>query len=223
MRLKCGECETLYRIDESKIPDKGVRIQCKKCQNYFRVNHNHVVTSENLDSKRFCKNCSKILPVDSLDCPDCKLVFNSKKRSLMIDNNDYVTIDCSKECSTEKKKIRVKKRLVAGVTLLLVLLTAGITYKTKLVESDSLEMLKKTVEKTVSNITASKKDEVNIKPAVKYRYVIKLTSGGVLDVASVQDKGDAVLATDKGGMKILLSKKKIVSVQKVQRKIFSPQ
>jgi predicted Zn finger-like uncharacterized protein len=31
MKIQCPQCSAVYNIDESKIPEKGGRLQCKKC------------------------------------------------------------------------------------------------------------------------------------------------------------------------------------------------
>jgi len=37
MKFKCPECQTRYKIDDAKIPEKGAKIRCKKCQKQFKV------------------------------------------------------------------------------------------------------------------------------------------------------------------------------------------
>jgi predicted Zn finger-like uncharacterized protein len=37
MKIRCPKCNTLYNIDESKIPEKGAYVRCKKCQNKFHI------------------------------------------------------------------------------------------------------------------------------------------------------------------------------------------
>jgi predicted Zn finger-like uncharacterized protein len=32
MQIKCPECNSAYRIDDSKIPDKGTQVKCPKCR-----------------------------------------------------------------------------------------------------------------------------------------------------------------------------------------------
>jgi len=47
MRVKCSKCGCVYKIDASKIPDKGAHAKCKKCQNRIFINKH----AENLKNK----------------------------------------------------------------------------------------------------------------------------------------------------------------------------
>ena len=46
MMVKCSKCGCVYKIDASKIPDKGAYAKCKKCQNRIFVNK-HAETQKN--------------------------------------------------------------------------------------------------------------------------------------------------------------------------------
>lgn len=37
MIVKCGNCQTRFKIPDDKVTDKGVKVRCTKCQNTFRV------------------------------------------------------------------------------------------------------------------------------------------------------------------------------------------
>lgn len=37
MIVKCGNCQTRFKIPDEKVTDKGVKVRCTKCQNTFRV------------------------------------------------------------------------------------------------------------------------------------------------------------------------------------------
>ena len=47
MRVKCSKCGCVYKIDGSKIPDKGAYAKCKKCQNRIFISKH----AENLKNK----------------------------------------------------------------------------------------------------------------------------------------------------------------------------
>ncbi len=47
MRVKCSKCGCVYKIDASKIPDKGAHAKCRKCQNRIFINKH----AENLKNK----------------------------------------------------------------------------------------------------------------------------------------------------------------------------
>jgi predicted Zn finger-like uncharacterized protein len=37
MKAQCPECNTVYIVDESRIPEEGGLIRCKRCQHKFRI------------------------------------------------------------------------------------------------------------------------------------------------------------------------------------------
>jgi predicted Zn finger-like uncharacterized protein len=37
MKVRCNQCKTHYRIDESKIPDRGAKVVCKKCNETITI------------------------------------------------------------------------------------------------------------------------------------------------------------------------------------------
>jgi len=37
MKAQCPDCNTVYIIDDSRIPEEGGLVRCKKCQNRFRI------------------------------------------------------------------------------------------------------------------------------------------------------------------------------------------
>jgi len=45
-KIECSGCNTVYKVDESKIPNKVVRSKCKKCGNVIVINENHNIHSK---------------------------------------------------------------------------------------------------------------------------------------------------------------------------------
>ena len=37
MIIQCEKCQTRFRLDDSRVTDKGVKVRCTKCKNVFRV------------------------------------------------------------------------------------------------------------------------------------------------------------------------------------------
>ena len=37
MIIQCEKCQTRFRLDDSRVKDKGVKVRCTKCKNVFRV------------------------------------------------------------------------------------------------------------------------------------------------------------------------------------------
>ena len=60
MNIQCPNCKTDYKIDDSRIPDKGVYSRCKKCQTKFFVKKETKPSKNNQDGKW-------------IECPECGL------------------------------------------------------------------------------------------------------------------------------------------------------
>jgi len=60
MNIQCPNCKTDYRIDDARIPDKGVYSRCKKCQTKFFVKKESKPSTEKSDDKW-------------IECPECGL------------------------------------------------------------------------------------------------------------------------------------------------------
>ena len=37
MIIQCEKCQTRFRLDDSRVTDKGVKVRCTKCKHVFRV------------------------------------------------------------------------------------------------------------------------------------------------------------------------------------------
>ncbi|MFQ5900489.1 MAG: zinc-ribbon domain-containing protein [Thermodesulfobacteriota bacterium] len=46
MIIKCNKCAAKFKVDDSKIPDKGAKIRCKKCQHIFKVEKPQTTAAE---------------------------------------------------------------------------------------------------------------------------------------------------------------------------------
>lgn len=58
MNIQCPNCKTEYKIDDARIPDKGIYSRCKKCQNKFFV-------------KKETKPSKKDQAGKWVECPEC--------------------------------------------------------------------------------------------------------------------------------------------------------
>ncbi len=46
MIVQCDECKTKFRLDDSKVPEKGVKVRCSKCKNVFIVRREEAPPAE---------------------------------------------------------------------------------------------------------------------------------------------------------------------------------
>jgi predicted Zn finger-like uncharacterized protein len=49
MIIQCDQCNTKFRLDDSKVPDKGVKVRCAKCKNIFMVRKETPTEEPDLD------------------------------------------------------------------------------------------------------------------------------------------------------------------------------
>jgi predicted Zn finger-like uncharacterized protein len=49
MIIQCDQCKTKFRLDDAKVPDKGVKVRCAKCKNIFLVQKEVVSEEPDLD------------------------------------------------------------------------------------------------------------------------------------------------------------------------------
>ena len=95
MNIQCPNCKTEYRIDDARIPDKGVYSRCKKCQNKFFV-------------KKETGQLEKEKAVKWAECPECG------RTQTPADICKYCGARISKGISLAKDKIQVKKEDIAS-------------------------------------------------------------------------------------------------------------
>jgi predicted Zn finger-like uncharacterized protein len=48
MNIRCPQCQTVFRVDPEKIPEKGVRARCARCTAVFALNRSGVVPTRPL-------------------------------------------------------------------------------------------------------------------------------------------------------------------------------
>jgi len=60
MIIKCEKCQTKFRLDDSKVTDRGVKVRCTKCKHVFRV---HKENTEELSSQPVEVLADSSLPV----------------------------------------------------------------------------------------------------------------------------------------------------------------
>ncbi len=49
MIVTCPECDTSFQLDESRIPNKGIRVRCSRCKHAFHLGHPSASASEAID------------------------------------------------------------------------------------------------------------------------------------------------------------------------------
>src|SRR5512137_2324291 len=49
MIIQCDQCNTKFKLDDAKVPDKGVKVRCAKCKNIFLVQKEAPVEEPDFD------------------------------------------------------------------------------------------------------------------------------------------------------------------------------
>ncbi len=84
MKIQCPNCKTKYKIDDARIPDKGVHSRCKKCQTKFFV-------------KKEAKPSEKKQDIKWVECPSCGLTQAPSQACKYCDAPISISADSIKE------------------------------------------------------------------------------------------------------------------------------
>jgi len=87
---KCPNCGAIYRLNDSKIPDKGAYARCPKCQNRFflRKKIESLKEGQRVQKENHIKICPKCgyqrQPEDDeltpqIECPNCGVIYEFAK------------------------------------------------------------------------------------------------------------------------------------------------
>ena len=90
MNIQCPNCKTEYKIDDARIPDKGVYSRCKKCQTKFFVKKETKPSNKKKDSKW-------------VECPECGLTQAPSETC------KYCGARISKSIGSVKERIQTEK------------------------------------------------------------------------------------------------------------------
>jgi len=71
MNIQCPNCKTEYKVDDDRIPDKGVYSRCKKCRTKFFVKKETLPSTKKQDGKWIeCSECG-FTQASSQTCKHC--------------------------------------------------------------------------------------------------------------------------------------------------------
>jgi len=101
MIVKCPKCKTSYRIDESKISEKGSFLNCPKCKTRFLIKKRTEETGKTCPNCQYVRQPSDDLLTSDLECPKCGVIY-SKVKILSEKEKDPISED---QQDAEKNKV----------------------------------------------------------------------------------------------------------------------
>ncbi|MBT8351450.1 MAG: zinc-ribbon domain-containing protein [Deltaproteobacteria bacterium] len=94
MNIQCPNCKTEYKIDDARIPDKGVYSRCKKCQTKFFVKKETQASEKSQDNKW-------------VECPECGLTQAPSQTCKYCDAP--ISPNAASETDPAREEIQAKK------------------------------------------------------------------------------------------------------------------
>lgn len=143
MKAQCPSCETGYRIDDSKIPEKGIHARCPKCQTRIFLKKEEPLQLENpienpSQDQIVCPNCGLEQP-ESDSCVKCGIIYakyqQNTERDAVWQGQTPAAFPASDKASLGEKldstwKKQIRNACIAGtisgvLTLLVTLICAA--------------------------------------------------------------------------------------------------
>jgi predicted Zn finger-like uncharacterized protein len=94
MKVQCSNCEAVYQIDDSKIPEKGIHATCKKCKTRFHIQKKGSAAKQEGSHEEIipCPKCGhvNIASISSDACVSCGNAFSDEDK-------EQLTITIEKE------------------------------------------------------------------------------------------------------------------------------
>jgi predicted Zn finger-like uncharacterized protein len=207
MKFQCGQCDKYYRLDDSKIPDKGIQIKCANCENRFAIRGDLRFRSESNDSKIQCSNCGKFLPESFTECDQCNLKLFKLKDELRIDNKYYEDLDIDDNGTVADGEEPPKKKRKAAVicSIGLVFIVAGVLGYTQYGHMLGDGGIEQSAISSVKKLITKEPDPIKKK-------IVILKSGQTLYADQVVKDGNYYRVTGSNGMQTDVNESDVLQI-----------
>ena len=64
MIVQCERCQTKFRVDDEKVPEKGIKARCSQCKNVFQIEPSPTSTAAPPEAPKIKRKHEKITPPD---------------------------------------------------------------------------------------------------------------------------------------------------------------
>jgi predicted Zn finger-like uncharacterized protein len=133
MRIECPKCKAAYKVDDTKLPEKGVNVKCRRCQTRFLIKKQVTIVKTLQDDNEKKENILE-KKIKTKKCPRCGLPQKGLEKCEYCDftlekNKDEIPITRTEEKIIKKhtqKKSGKKKYLVIGIGAILIIFIIGL-------------------------------------------------------------------------------------------------
>lgn len=94
IKIECPNCETVYQVNNSRIPNGGAYCRCIKCQKkLFVMNRVDRKRKSTTLERMLCPNCQHERNGKDTECPKCGVVYDKYFGGSTIEKNELKTVN----------------------------------------------------------------------------------------------------------------------------------
>ena len=111
MKIECPNCNTVYQLDDKKIPNRKIKFKCRECQNPVYINKKNGSASEPSHPKQMvCHKCGRRQAVSD-ECVHCGTTVVKHKQEAKPNGDSHPEPKLENDAQPQEKK-KAKEELV---------------------------------------------------------------------------------------------------------------